>query len=47
MRSDAYAISKPIGMQNEEESRSFVIGLGICLGSSCMLCLSSLVRSIR
>lgn len=46
MKSEAYAISMPIGKRNLEENRSFVIGLGIYLGSNCMLCLSSLVKSI-
>ena len=34
-------------MENEVDSRSFDIGLGIYVGSNSMLCLSSLVKSIR
>jgi hypothetical protein len=47
MKHDSYAISKPTGKQNREESWVFTVGRGICSGFDSMLCLSSLDRPMR
>ena len=47
MKPDSYAISKPIGKQNREESLVFTVGRGIWWGFDNMVCLSSLDRSMR